>query len=92
MTGNPRVINALNQVLRKELTGINQYFVHAKMCKGWGYEVLYKVIWKESIEEMEHADKVIDRTLFLEGNPNVAGYDKIMVGSTVLAQQIFKKE
>ncbi|NIO08245.1 MAG: bacterioferritin [Deltaproteobacteria bacterium] len=86
MKGDPRVINALNQVLRKELTGINQYFIHAKMCKGWGYEVLFKFIWKESIEEMEHADKVIDRILFLEGIPNIVGYDKITVGNTVKEQ------
>ncbi len=83
MKGDPRVVNVLNQVLRKELTGINQYFIHAKMCKGWGYEVLSQVSWKESIEEMEHADKLIERTLFLEGIPNMAGYDKILVGSTV---------
>ncbi len=86
MKGEPQVINILNQVLRKELTAINQYFVHSKMCKCWGYEMLYKVIWKESIEEMEHADKIIDRILFLEGIPNVAGYDKIMVGATVKEQ------
>ena len=86
MKGEPRVIQALNQVLRKELTGINQYFIHAKMCQSWGYEVLYQAIWKESLEEMQHADKVIERILFLEGIPNVAGYDKITVGTTVKEQ------
>ena len=86
MKGNPHVVKALNDVLRKELTGINQYFVHAKMCQNWGYESLYGFIWKESIEEMKHADQVIQRLLFLEGIPNLAGYDKILVGSTVKQQ------
>ena len=86
MKGNKHVIDVLNQVLRKELTGINQYFMHAKMCKNWGYDRLYKAIWDESIEEMKHADRIIERILFLEGTPNVSGYDKIMVGSTVKQQ------
>lgn len=86
MKGDPKVILVLNQVLRKELTGINEYFVHAKMCKNWGYEALYKVIWQESLGEMKHAEQVIERILFLEGVPNVTGYDKIMVGSNVKQQ------
>ncbi len=86
MKGNPQVINVLNQVLRKELTGINQYFIHAKMCKNWGYEVLYQVIWSETLGEMKHADQVIERILFLEGVPNLAGYDKIVAGATVKEQ------
>jgi bacterioferritin len=86
MKGNPQVIRVLNDVLRKELTGINQYFVHAKMCKNWGYEALYEVDWKESIDEMKHADRVVERILFLEGVPNIAGYDKILIGSTVKQQ------
>jgi bacterioferritin len=86
MKGNPQVIRILNEVLRKELTGINQYFVHAKMCKNWGYEVLYEVNWKESIDEMKHADKIIERILFLEGVPNMLAYDKVMVGATVKEQ------
>jgi bacterioferritin len=86
MKGNEKVIDVLNQVLRKELTGINQYFMHAKMCKSWGYEKLYKHIWDESIEEMKHADEVIDRLLFLEGSPSISSYDKIMVGATVKQQ------
>jgi bacterioferritin len=73
-------------VLRKELTGINQYFVHAKMCKNWGYKVIYEVDWKESIDEMKHADQLIARILFLEGVSNVAAYDKISVGATVKQQ------
>ena len=86
MKGDPQVLNVLNQVLRKELTGINQYFIHAKMCKNWGYEVLYQVIWSESMGEMKHADQLIERILFLNGVPNLAGYDKITVGSTVKEQ------
>ncbi len=86
MKGNAQVLKVLNDVLRKELTGINQYFLHAKMCKNWGYEVLYDNIWKESIGEMKHADEVTERILFLEGVPNMAGYDKILIGSTVKQQ------
>ncbi len=86
MKGEPKVLKVLNDVLRKELTGINQYFVHAKMCKNWGYEVLSHMIWEESRGEMKHADQLIERILFLEGVPNVSGYDKIMVGSTVKQQ------
>jgi bacterioferritin len=86
MKGNEQVIAVLNQVLRKELTGINQYFLHAKMCENWGYGKLKKVLWDESIGEMKHADKVIERLLFLEATPNMAIYDKIMVGSGVKQQ------
>jgi bacterioferritin len=86
MKGDSRVIKVLNDVLRKELTGINQYFLHAKMCKNWGYEALYEAIWKESIGEMKHAGKVTERILFLDGTPNLSAYDKILVGSTVKQQ------
>lgn len=86
MKGDARVIKLLNEVLKKELTGINQYFLHAKMCKNWGYQVLYEEIWKESVGEMKHADEVTERLLFLEGAPNMAGYDKILIGSTVKQQ------
>lgn len=86
MKGNPLVVKVLNDVLRKELTGINQYFIHAKMCQNWGYETLYGVMRAESVGEMKHAEKVIERILFLEGVPNVAGYDKILVGSNVKEQ------
>ena len=86
MKGNEQVLNVLNQVLRKELTGINQYFLHAKMCQNWGYERLYKHVREESIEEMKHASAVMERILFLEGTPNMSGYDKILVGVTVKQQ------
>ena len=86
MKGDERVINVLNQVLRKELTGINQYFIHAKMCENWGYQKLRKVLWDESIGEMKHADEIIKRILFLEGIPNISAYDKILVGTGIKQQ------
>jgi bacterioferritin len=86
MKGNPDIVKILNEVLRKELTGINQYFIHSKMCRNWGYEVLAKVHWNESIDEMKHADRLVERILFLEGVPNVQAYDKIQVGSNVKQQ------
>jgi bacterioferritin len=86
MKGNPDIVKVLNEVLRKELTGINQYFIHAKMCKNWGYEVLANVHWNESIDEMKHADRIVERILFLEGVPNVQAYDKIQVGANVKQQ------
>lgn len=86
MKGDAKVLKVLNDVLRKELTGINQYVVHAKMCKNWGYEVLSHIMWEESLGEMKHADQLIERILFLEGVPNVSAYDKIMVGSAVKQQ------
>jgi bacterioferritin len=86
MKGSPEVIKVLNEVLRKELTGINQYLVHSKMCRNWGYEVLAGVHWKESVDEMKHANSLVERILFLEGVPNVAAYDKISVGATVKQQ------
>ena len=86
MKDNADVIKVLNDVLRKELTGINQYFIHSKMCKNWGYQVLAEVNWHESIDEMKHAGRVIERILFLEGVPNVGASDKISVGPSVRQQ------
>ena len=86
MKGDAKVIALLNQVLRKELTGINQYFVHAKMCANWGYDSLAQHARHESIDEMKHADRVIERILFLEGTPNMAAMDKMTIGSDVRAQ------
>jgi bacterioferritin len=84
--GDPRIIDLLNHVLRKELTGINQYFIHSRMCKNWGYEVLAKVDYNEAVDEMKHADLIIQRILFLEGVPNVSDYDTIVIGPTVRDQ------
>jgi len=86
MKGNKKIIDVLNQVLRKELTGINQYFIHAKMCENWGYDRLRSLIRKESIEEMQHADRIIERILFLEGTPNISTYDRITIGPDVKQQ------
>jgi bacterioferritin len=86
MKGNVQVINLLNDVLTGELTAVNQYFIHAKMCENWGYERLYKKIREESIEEMKHADELIERILYLEGVPNLQKLNKVMVGQTVKEQ------
>jgi bacterioferritin len=86
MKGDAKVIEALNKALTIELTAINQYFVQAKMCKNWGFHKLGKKHFEESIEEMKHADKLIDRILFLDGIPNIARYDVIRVGTDVKEQ------
>jgi bacterioferritin len=86
MKGNDEVLTLLNNLLTNELTAINQYFVHAKMCENWGYERLAHKIREESIDEMKHADQVISRILFLEGVPNLQRYHKLRVGETVKEQ------
>ena len=86
MKGDSKVIEALNKALTIELTAINQYFVQAKMCKNWGYHKLAKKHHEESIGEMKHAEKLVDRILFLEGVPNIARYDVIRVGTDVPEQ------
>ena len=86
MKGSDKVIEQLNEVLTAELTAINQYFIHAKMCKDWGYQRLAAHVHAESIDEMKHADEIIERILFLEGIPNVQRYGKITVGETVKEQ------
>jgi len=86
MKGRPEIIDALNEVLTGELTAVNQYFVHARMCENWGYQKLYKHIRAESIDEMKHADQLIERVLYLEGIPNVQRLSKINIGQTVPEQ------
>src|SRR5438309_3026433 len=86
MQGNPQVLEALNRALTVELTAINQYFCQAKMCKNWGYNKLAKKHYEESMGEMKHAEKLIDRILFLDGTPEIARYDVIRVGTNVQEQ------
>lgn len=86
MKGHPEIVELLNEVLTAELTAINQYFIHAKMCRNWGFDALAAKIRHESIDEMKHADQLIDRILFLEGLPNLQRYWKLHVGQGVAEQ------
>ena len=86
MKGNAKLIEALKEILTGEITSINQYFVHAKMCENWGYKHLAEVDRKESIGEMKHADELIERILFLEGVPNMQRLGKLKIGETVPEQ------
>ncbi|HVO10796.1 MAG TPA: bacterioferritin [Vicinamibacteria bacterium] len=86
MKGNEEVIAVLQDVLCAELTAVNQYFIHARMCENWGLQRLAEHTRKESIEEMRHAQKVIDRILYFDGQPNMQKYMKINVGRTVKEQ------
>lgn len=80
MRGDAEVVDALNEILTSELTAINQYFIHYKMCENWGYHRLAKKKREESIEEMRHADKVIERILYLGGVPNMQRLSPVRVG------------
>jgi bacterioferritin len=84
--GEPAIIEAMNEVLTAELTAINQYFIHHKMCENWGYERLAKKKREESIEEMKHADAVIGRILYFDGIPNMQRLSPIRVGENPVEQ------
>ncbi len=86
MQGDAAIIEALNEVLTSELTAINQYFIHYKMCENWGYHRLAKKKREESIEEMKHADEVMERILFLDGVPNMQRLSQVHVGENPVEQ------
>lgn len=83
MKGNEKIIENLNLLLTNELTAINQYFVHSEMCANWDYERLHQTVRKRSIEEMKHAEKLIERILYLEGTPIVSRLNKVEIGAVV---------
>ncbi len=86
MQGNPEIIELLNEVLTAELTAVNQYFIHAKMCGNWGYAKLESHVRDESIDEMRHAEALIERILFFDGIPNLQRLLPLRVGETVAEQ------
>ncbi|MFZ3343203.1 MAG: bacterioferritin [Terriglobales bacterium] len=86
MKGDSKIIAILNEVLKAELTAINQYFLHAEMCENWGYQRMAKHTRKESIEEMQHAEILMERILYLDGTPNMSDYFKINIGQNLKQQ------
>ena len=86
MKGHDQVIQLLNDVLTAELTAINQYWIHARMCENWGYARLWEKVRAESLGEMKHADRLVERILYLEGVPNLQKLGKVNVGQTVKEQ------
>ena len=86
MKGNDKIIEKMNDLLADELTAINQYMVHAEMCGNWGYERLHKMIQDRAVNEMKHAERLIERILFLDGRPTVSNLKKISIGAGVEAQ------
>ena len=86
MQSSPEIIELLNEVLTAELTAVNQYFIHAKMCKDWGYDRLHDHSREESIDEMKHAEILIERVLYLDGIPNLQRLSPLRVGESVREQ------
>jgi len=86
MRGNEKIIGLLNEVLKAELTAINQYFLHAEMCENWGYKKLGDYAKKEAIDEMKHAEVLMERILFLEGMPNMSELFPLRIGQNVKEQ------
>ncbi len=86
MKGNAKVIAVLNEALQEELLAINQYFLHSEMCENWKYEALAKFIKKQSIDEMKHAEKLIERILFLDATPTLTGPTQLKIGKNVKEQ------
>jgi bacterioferritin len=86
MKGNAKIIAVLNEALQEELLAINQYFLHSEMCENWKYETLAKYIKKLSIVEMKHAEKLIERILFLDATPTLTGPAQLKIGKTVKEQ------
>ena len=86
MKGDPEIIQLLNDCLTGELTAVNQYWLHGRMCENWGYERLWQKLRHESIDEMKHADELIARILYFDGHPNLQRYGQLTIGETVQEQ------